>query len=711
MKIVAALLLTLPFAAAECPNACSQNGECSMNDMCDCHSGFQGGDCSERVCQYNFAFVTTSNGDLNFDGDRYDGTVYSPDVALSLNHPSASDSIGGSVLRTQAAPGGTWENWPSYAKPNEGHFYMECSNRGLCKRDTGDCECFPGYEGVACNRMVCPDNCNGKGVCQTVKDYDSAYFMWDGDMARSCKCDPGYSGISCAERQCPYSNDVLTMTNELVETQYVEIHTSCEKDAGGLTCIDDLAYDATSGLLGGTFTLTYTDHFGQAYTTTPIALDMGTLAVGTSAVAADAQAALRALPNDVTSSTLEVTASTCLYAEDAQITMADTADITGETAWSATDFWSVAGTVATVTDIYTGDGTSKVTKAGTQAGTGLSGLGTAIEQLVRYEHPICVRLKVQLKDMPGNLNALTVDHSLVTYDGFTNAMYPSQGSDHVGSSVTSSLTLTGGKAAVNTAAADIAFKNPSSVTVTALAQATAKAVTFAADAFTDVLDEVNTFYPSSVVEVSCTEASGSRSLGYYTIDSVTKTVMTFTETILASECSADMSLTMTIQQISNVIAFGSAAYLIADTDAANAAGVPDLTKVHELSQGARVAIRIAADSTTYQFDSTVATKHFGFLVTDDILQATSRAWIILSDDSNKMSGATKTVGATVTSGEYLVAAQGSAASAAQIYIDGDGTMENKECGDRGICGTDSGLCQCFQGYTGDACQIQKAISA
>jgi len=476
MKIVAALLLTLPFAAAECPNACSQNGECSMNDMCDCHSGFQGGDCSERVCQYNFAFVTTSNGDLNFDGDRYDGTVYSPDVILSLNHPSASVDTGGSVLRTQAAPGGTWENWPSYAKQNEGHFYMECSNRGLCKRDTGDCECFPGYEGVACNRMVCPDNCNGKGVCQTVKDYDSSYLMWDAEMARSCKCDPGYSGISCAERQCPYSNDVLTMTNELVETQYVEIFTSCERDAAGLTCADDLLYDGTSGLLGGTFTLTYTDHYGQGYTTTPIALDMGTLA-STSNVAANAQAALRALPNDATSSTLEVTASTCQYAEDAQITMVDTGDITGEAAWAATDFFSIASTGDTA-DVFSADGVRKVTKAGTQAETPLTGLGTAVEQLARYEYPICVRLKVEFKDMPGNLNALTVDHSLTTHDGFTNAMYPEQANDHVGSSVTSALTLTGGKAAANTGAADIAFKKPSDVTVGALASTTLKVVTF-----------------------------------------------------------------------------------------------------------------------------------------------------------------------------------------------------------------------------------------
>ena len=30
------------------------------------------------------------------------------------------------------------------------HAPMECSNKGLCDRKTGECECFDGYEGSAC---------------------------------------------------------------------------------------------------------------------------------------------------------------------------------------------------------------------------------------------------------------------------------------------------------------------------------------------------------------------------------------------------------------------------------------------------------------------------------------------------------------------------------------------------------------------------------
>ena len=50
------------------------------------------------------------------------------------------------------------------------HFHMECSNSGVCNRgyEDGVCECFPGYTGAACERMECPDDCSGHGVCLDV---------------------------------------------------------------------------------------------------------------------------------------------------------------------------------------------------------------------------------------------------------------------------------------------------------------------------------------------------------------------------------------------------------------------------------------------------------------------------------------------------------------------------------------------------------------
>jgi hypothetical protein len=33
---------------------------------------------------------------------------------------------------------------------NAAHYYMECSNKGMCDRDSGLCECFGGYDGSSC---------------------------------------------------------------------------------------------------------------------------------------------------------------------------------------------------------------------------------------------------------------------------------------------------------------------------------------------------------------------------------------------------------------------------------------------------------------------------------------------------------------------------------------------------------------------------------
>ena len=55
------------------------------------------------------------------------------------------------VLATRAGTcefGIAWANDYS-ADP---HYYAECSNKGLCDRETGECVCFDGYTGAACKR-------------------------------------------------------------------------------------------------------------------------------------------------------------------------------------------------------------------------------------------------------------------------------------------------------------------------------------------------------------------------------------------------------------------------------------------------------------------------------------------------------------------------------------------------------------------------------
>jgi hypothetical protein len=191
MLFALASLLVIAKVAADCPNSCSGHGECTLNDVCMCYDnwgvGMSGitGDCSERICPYDIAFV---------DG---------PDMN------------------------------------NEFHKYAECSGRGICNRGTGECDCFTGYTGQGCQRTTCPNDCSGHGTCEYIEDLaygtyarfgysDSSmtlmpknfpYYGWDRGKMRACKCDSQYGDIDCSKRLCPYGNDVMDPRDNLLIAQ------------------------------------------------------------------------------------------------------------------------------------------------------------------------------------------------------------------------------------------------------------------------------------------------------------------------------------------------------------------------------------------------------------------------------------------------------------------------------------------------------------
>jgi len=244
MKVLLAVALCfcgIAFILAECPNACSGHGSCGQFDQCDCCFNWQGADCSERTCPFGQAFADVPKGDL-------DGSTG------ALSGPGTSVIVGSTTY-----PYGTTEQFPN-SQDNEGHFYAECSAKGICNREEGLCECFTAYEGTACQRASCPNDCSGHGTCETIKelsedkedgdDYDVLdwsgignlkYELWDRHKTLGCKCDSLYEGPDCSLKKCPLGVDPLYRGVPKYEESWVEIYSGSNTDMTGT--FDLVIYD------------------------------------------------------------------------------------------------------------------------------------------------------------------------------------------------------------------------------------------------------------------------------------------------------------------------------------------------------------------------------------------------------------------------------------------------------------------------------------
>jgi len=244
---------------AACDNQCSGHGFCGKNGVCQCYDNWglglshDTGDCSDRICPFEFAWVDTPDKNGYF------------------------------------------------------HKYAECAGRGICNRGSGECECFPGYEGKGCQRTTCPNECSGHGRCQYIQelpfgvtpfdylqgltagnkalDYneqnaynDFAYYNWDKTKTRGCVCDPEWGDVDCSKRMCPYGTDVMDHRNDMTKPGRFQIQQLTfvanaplgnSAPYGSVTGTGSSINDL-SKVDGKTFALTFVSKLNETFTTIPI---------------------------------------------------------------------------------------------------------------------------------------------------------------------------------------------------------------------------------------------------------------------------------------------------------------------------------------------------------------------------------------------------------------------------------------------------------
>lgn len=218
-----------------CDNRCSGHGVCDqVQGLCSCYDNWGlgmshiSGDCADRICPFEIAW---------FDFPNSIGTR---------------------------------------------HGYLECAGVGICNRVSGECECFEGFEGKACQRRTCPNGCSGHGTCKFIEkvgygavefDYRHSnfhqsletfsYYGWDKRKMRGCLCDPEYTEYDCSKRLCPRGNDVMVSRDNVNTYQSQLLHLMTDYSNG----------ESLSDLNGKTFAITFKSQINETFTTMPIVFD------------------------------------------------------------------------------------------------------------------------------------------------------------------------------------------------------------------------------------------------------------------------------------------------------------------------------------------------------------------------------------------------------------------------------------------------------
>jgi hypothetical protein len=177
----------------------------------------------------------------------------------------------------------------------------------MCDRTTGECQCFDGYEGKACQRSVCPNDCSGHGVCEYMEDMgfgvvpaDSGAngfaldlitfpnYNFDAAKARGCVCDPQWFGADCSLRMCPFGTDILAHRLNLERAQNYQVQKVEFVFHANVVDFEFVSPTAAptpapttapspspvGPILGQTFALGFTSKLNETFFTEPIVFDV-----------------------------------------------------------------------------------------------------------------------------------------------------------------------------------------------------------------------------------------------------------------------------------------------------------------------------------------------------------------------------------------------------------------------------------------------------
>jgi len=115
-----------------------------------------------------------------------------------------------------------------------------CSGKGNCDENSGNCECNLGYSGLGCEKIFLPcldPSCQGRGICNTTLGY--------------CICRVGYSGQDCSLKLCPqnctYPNGTCNFTTGIYECDPPHNGTDCSLLSCPGDCIHDGKCDPIEG--------------------------------------------------------------------------------------------------------------------------------------------------------------------------------------------------------------------------------------------------------------------------------------------------------------------------------------------------------------------------------------------------------------------------------------------------------------------------------